>query len=73
MFTRVKPKTDERRPLSEAALVIEECAPKEMPEDPRRSLNACLEWFARWTQLVMPNAIWQQAMQQAMTTLLGPR
>jgi nucleoid DNA-binding protein len=72
MFARVKPRPDERRPLSEAAQVIEECAPSEMPEDPRRHLDACLEWFARWTQRVMPNAIWQQAMQQAMKTLLGP-
>jgi nucleoid DNA-binding protein len=72
MFARVKPKPDQRRPLSEAAQVIEECAPREMPKDPRRRLNACLEWFARWTQRVMPNAIWQQAMQEAKNTLLGP-
>jgi nucleoid DNA-binding protein len=67
VFKNVKPKPDERRPLSEAAQVIEECAPADMPED---SWDACLEWFARWTQRVMPNAVWQAAMQEAMKTLL---
>jgi len=67
VFKNVKPKPDERRPLSEADQVIEECTPADMPED---SWDACLEWFARWTQRVMPNAVWQEAMQQAMKTLL---
>ena len=72
MFARVKPKPDERRPLSEAARVIEECAPEEMPEDPWDHLYACLEWFARWTQRVIPKAVWQEAMQEAKKTLLPP-
>lgn len=55
--------------MSKAAQVIEECAPEQMPEDSRRRLDACLVWFARWAQRVMPNAVWQQAMQQAMKTL----
>jgi nucleoid DNA-binding protein len=59
-FKNAKPTPDERRPIGEAAQVIEECAPEEMPEDSRRRLDACLVWFARWTQRVMPNAIWQQ-------------
>jgi len=67
VFKNVKPKPDERRPLSEADQVIEECTPAEVPEDP---WGAYLEWFARWTQRVMPNAVWQQAMQQAMKALL---
>jgi nucleoid DNA-binding protein len=67
VFKNVKPKADERRPLSEAAQVIEEYTPADMPED---SWAACLEWFTRWTQRVMPNAVWQEAMQQAMKTLL---
>jgi nucleoid DNA-binding protein len=70
VFKNTKPTPDERRPLSEAAQVIEECTPKEMPDDPWERLDACLEWFARWTQRVMPNAVWQQAMQEAMKTLL---
>ncbi|MGB8845603.1 MAG: hypothetical protein WCC73_07965, partial [Terracidiphilus sp.] len=69
MFARAKPKPGERRPLSEAAQVIAECAPREMPEDPRRRLDACLEWFAPWTQRVMPNAVWQEAMKEAKKTL----
>jgi hypothetical protein len=67
MFKNAKSKSDERRPLSEADQVIEECRPADMPED---SWDACLEWFARWTQRVMPNPLWQEAMQQAMKTLL---
>ena len=70
MFARVKPTLEERRPLSEAAQVVKECAPEQMPEDPRHRFDACLKWFARWTQLVMPNAVWQEAMQQAIKTLL---
>jgi hypothetical protein len=46
--------------------VIEEYAPARMPKDPRKNLDACIRWFALWTQRVMPNALWQQAMQQAM-------
>jgi hypothetical protein len=74
MFERARPKSHERRPLNEAAQVIKECGPKEMPEEPWDHLYACLEWFVRWTQRVMPNALWQQAMQQGMKTLLpqGP-
>jgi nucleoid DNA-binding protein len=67
VFKNAKPKPDERRPLSEADQVIEECTPTDIPED---SWDACLEWFARWTQRVMPNAVWQEAMQQAMRTLM---
>jgi hypothetical protein len=69
VFKNAKPTPDERRPLSEAAHVIEECTPADMPED---SWDACLEWFARWTQRVMPNAVWQEAMQQAQQTV-APR
>jgi hypothetical protein len=43
-----------------------------MPDDPWDHPYACLEWFARWTQRVMPNAVWQQAMLQAKKSLLGP-
>lgn len=67
VFKNTEPKADERRPLSEADQVIEECTPADMPED---SWDAYLEWFARWTQLVMPNGVWQEAMQQAMKILL---
>jgi nucleoid DNA-binding protein len=72
MFERAKPKPDERRPLSEGAQVIAECAPTKMPEVSGYLLYPCLEWFARWTQRVMPNAVWQQAMLQAKKSLLGP-
>jgi nucleoid DNA-binding protein len=67
VFKNAKPKHDERRPLNEADQVIEECRPAEIPED---SWDAYLGWFARWTQRIMPNAVWQEAMQQAMKTLL---
>jgi len=70
MFKRAQPKPDEIRPLSEAAQVIAEWAPKEMPADSWDHLYACLEWFARWSQRVIPGAVWQEAMQQAMKTLL---
>ncbi len=69
-FRNVKPKPDERRPLDEAAQVIDECAPKVMPEDIQRRFDACLVWLARWTQRVMPNEVWQGAMQQAQQTLV---
>jgi hypothetical protein len=69
LFEKVKPKADERRPLSEADQVIEEYAPARIPKDPRKNLEACLRWFARWTQRVMTNPLWQDAMQQAMKTL----
>ena len=39
-------------------------------EDPWEHLYAYLEWFARWTQRVMPNAVWKEAMQQSKKTLL---
>ena len=42
----------------------------EIPEDPWEHLYAYLEWFARWTQRVMPNAVWKEAMQQSKKTLL---
>jgi len=54
VFKNAKPKPDERRPLHEAAQVIEESAPEEMPEDSWDHLYACLEWFARWSQRVIP-------------------
>lgn len=68
VFENAKPKSGEFRPLDES--VIEECAPARMPKDPRQYLDACIAWFARWTQRVMPNAIWQEAMQEAMKILL---
>jgi nucleoid DNA-binding protein len=71
MFERARPKLHELRSLSEAAQVIEECAPEEMPEEPWEHLYACLDWFARWTQRVIPKAVWKQAMKQAMKTLVG--
>jgi hypothetical protein len=49
--------------------VIEECAYRKMPEDSRRQFDACLEWFARWTQRVIPKAVYSEAMQQAKKTL----
>lgn len=67
VFKNAKPTPNERRPLSEADQVIEECRPADMPED---SWEAHLEWFARWTQRVIPIAIYPEAMQQAMKTLL---
>jgi nucleoid DNA-binding protein len=70
MFERARPKSHELRPLNEAAQVIEECAPKEMPEEPWGHLYACLEWFARWSQRAIPKAVWQEALQQAKKTLL---
>jgi nucleoid DNA-binding protein len=68
VFTRARPKPGEFRPLDEA--VIEECAPEEMPEDPQEHLNACIAWIARWGQRVIPMAVWNQAMQEAMKTLM---
>ena len=70
MFKRTQPQSHELRPLDEAAQVIEECKPPQMPEDPWEHPYACLEWFARWTQRVIPNAVWKQAMQEAKKTLL---
>jgi nucleoid DNA-binding protein len=67
VFKNAKPKPDEHRPLSEADQVIEECRPADMPQD---SWDAYLEWFARWTQRVMPNALWQEAMQEAVKILV---
>jgi hypothetical protein len=68
VFTLARPKPGEFRPLDES--VIEECAPQEMPEHPREHLNACIAWFARWSQRVIPKTVSQQAMQQAKKTLL---
>jgi hypothetical protein len=70
MFEHVQPKPHEFRTLDEAAQVIEECKPPQMPEDPWQHPYACLEWFARWTQRVIPNAVWQEALQHAKKTLL---
>jgi nucleoid DNA-binding protein len=67
VFKNTEPTPDERRPLSEADQVIEECRPADMPQD---SWGAYLEWFARWTQRVMPNALWQEAMQEAVKILV---
>ena len=68
VFTLARPKPLEFRSLDES--VIEECAPEEMPEDPREHLNACIAWFARWSQRVILKTVFQQAMQQAKKTLL---
>jgi nucleoid DNA-binding protein len=70
LFEHVQPKPHEFRTLDEAAQVIEECKPPQMPEDPWEHLYACLEWFARWTQRVIPKVVWKEAMQQAKQTLL---
>ena len=70
MFKRTQPQSHEFRPLDEAAQVIKECAPEKMPEEPWDHLYASLEWFARWTQRVIPPAVWQQAMKEAKKTLL---
>jgi hypothetical protein len=70
VFKHARPQSHEPRPLDEAAQVIEECAPEEMPDDSWEHLYACLEWFARWTQRVIPNAVYSEAMQQAKKTLL---
>jgi hypothetical protein len=40
-----------------------------MPKDPWEHLYACLEWFARWTQRVIPPAVWQQAFKEAKKAL----
>jgi nucleoid DNA-binding protein len=69
-FKRTRPKPHELRPLDEAAQVIEKCAPEEMPDDSWEHLYACLEWFARWTQRVIPKAVWKEAMEQAKKILL---
>jgi nucleoid DNA-binding protein len=70
IFKRARPQPHELRPLSEAAQVIEECAPQQMPEDSWDHLYACLEWFARWSRRVIPKEVWQQAMEQARKTFL---
>jgi nucleoid DNA-binding protein len=70
MFTHARPKPNEIRPLNEAAQVIEECKPKVMPEDSWDHLYACFEWFAYWSQRVIPKAVWQEALQHAKKTLL---
>jgi hypothetical protein len=70
MFLVARPKFHEPRPLDEARQVIEECKPPQMPDDPWDHPYACLEWFARWTQLVIPPAIWQQALKEAKKILL---
>jgi nucleoid DNA-binding protein len=70
VFESARPQFHELRPLDEAAQVIDECAPKEMPEDSWDHLYACLEWFARWTQRVIPNAVYPEAMLEAKETLL---
>lgn len=72
LFKRTQPQSHELRPLDQAAQVIEECAPEKMPDDPWDHLYASLEWFARWTQRVIPPAVWQQAMNEAKKTLPGP-
>jgi nucleoid DNA-binding protein len=69
VFELARPKPGEFRQLDEA--VIHECAPAKMPDDPREHLIACIAWFARWNQRVIPKAVSQQAMQQAMKTLVG--
>jgi nucleoid DNA-binding protein len=70
LFKRTQPQSHELRPLDEAAQVIAECAPEKMPEEPWDHLYASLEWFARWTQRVIPKAVWQQAFKEAKKTLL---
>jgi nucleoid DNA-binding protein len=70
VFELARPKPGEFRLLDEA--VIHECAPAKMPEDPGEHLNACIAWFARWNQRVIPKAVSQQAMEQAKKALLGP-
>ena len=70
VFKHARPQSHELRPLDEAPQVIEECKPQQMPEDSWEHLYACLEWFARWTQRVIPKAVWQQAMQHAKKTLV---
>jgi nucleoid DNA-binding protein len=68
MFERNRPKLHELRPLD--AAVIDECAPKVMPENPRDHLKVCLEWFVYWSRRVIPIAVYPEAMQQAKKTLL---
>jgi nucleoid DNA-binding protein len=70
MFNHVQPKPHEFRTLDEAAHVIKECKPPQMPDDPWDHPYACLEWFARWTQRVIPPAVWQEAMKEAKKTLV---
>jgi nucleoid DNA-binding protein len=70
MFIHVQPKPHEFRTLDEAAQVIKECKPPQMPDDPWDHPYACLEWFARWTQRVIPPAVWQQAVKEAKKTLV---
>jgi hypothetical protein len=70
MFKHARPRPHEFRPLNEAAQVIEEYSPKEMPEEPWAHLYACLDWFIYWTQWVIPIAVYPEAMQQARKTLL---
>lgn len=72
MFERARPLPDELRPLDEAARVIHECAPKEMPEDDWEHLYACIGWFARWSQRVIPTATYPEAMLEARKILLPP-
>ncbi len=69
-FKHAQPQSHELRPLDEAAQVIEECKPQQMPEEPWDHLYASLKWVARWTQRVIPAAVWQQAMKEAKKTLV---
>jgi nucleoid DNA-binding protein len=69
VFDLARPKPGEFRPLDEA--VIHECAPAKMPDDPREQFNACIAWFARWSQRVILKTIFPQAVEQAEKTLLG--
>jgi nucleoid DNA-binding protein len=68
VFTRARPKPGEFRLLDKS--VIEECAPPMMPEDPQEHLNACIAWFARWSQRIIPKTVWQEAMKQSKQTLV---
>jgi nucleoid DNA-binding protein len=67
---RTRPQLHELRSLSEAAQVIAECRPQPMPEKPWDHLYACIAWFARWTQRVMPLEVCLEAMRQAKKTLM---
>jgi hypothetical protein len=70
MFVVARPHTHELRPLDEARQVIEECKTPQMPDDSWDHLYACIEWFARWSQRVIPIAVYSDAMKQAKKTLL---
>lgn len=67
LLKRNQPKLPELRPLD--AAFIDECAPKEIPEDPWNHLKVCLEWFIYWSRRVIPVAVYPEAMLQAKKTL----